>query len=100
MHPGTTVLDAPVSQLRHRRREAAHVPPITSRGASMASTMRRRLTLAATLTSLTTLAAACGGGSGSGTTGAGQSGASSKASGKVVLKYWDMQWGSPTFMNA
>ena len=62
----------------------------------MARTSRRRLTLAATLVSLSALVAACGGGGGSSSTAQGQH---SKNGGKVVLKYWDMQWGSPTFMN-
>jgi ABC-type glycerol-3-phosphate transport system substrate-binding protein len=55
---------------------------------------RRRLTLAATLASLSVIAAACGGGGGDGAT----QGQGADKNGKVVLKYWDMQWGSPTFM--
>src|ERR687889_543963 len=61
----------------------------------MASTKRRRLTLAATLVSLSALVAACGGGGGGDSTTEGQG---ADKGGKVVLKYWDMQWGSPTFM--
>jgi multiple sugar transport system substrate-binding protein len=61
----------------------------------MASTKRRRLTLAATLASLSMIAAACGGGGGGDGSTQGQS---ADKNGKVVLKYWDMQWGSPTFM--
>jgi ABC-type glycerol-3-phosphate transport system substrate-binding protein len=62
----------------------------------MASMKRRRLTLAATLVSLSALVAACGGGGDSATQGQGADNGSK--GGKVVLKYWDMQWGSPTFM--
>jgi multiple sugar transport system substrate-binding protein len=47
-------------------------------------------TLAASLLALT---AACGGGGGSGDQ------ESQNSGGPVTLKYWDMQWGSPTFMN-
>jgi ABC-type glycerol-3-phosphate transport system substrate-binding protein len=61
----------------------------------MASIKRRRLTLAATLVSLSALVAACGGGGGSDNATQGQG---AEKGGKVVLKYWDMQWGSPTFM--
>jgi multiple sugar transport system substrate-binding protein len=61
----------------------------------MASTKRRRLTLAATLASLSMIAAACGGGGGGDGSTQGQG---ADKNGKVVLKYWDMQWGSPTFM--
>jgi multiple sugar transport system substrate-binding protein len=61
----------------------------------MASTKRRRLTLAATLASLSMIAAACGGGGGGDGSTQGQA---ADKNGKVVLKYWDMQWGSPTFM--
>jgi multiple sugar transport system substrate-binding protein len=54
---------------------------------------RRGLSLALAL-SLVTATAACGSG--------GESGEDAAASGegeKVVLDYWDMQWGSPAFMN-
>jgi ABC-type glycerol-3-phosphate transport system substrate-binding protein len=60
----------------------------------MASTTRRRLKLAASLLSLSALVAACAGGGGDGAT----QGQGADKGGKVVLKYWDMQWGSPTFM--
>ena len=65
----------------------------------MASTMRRPLTLTATLASLAALVAACGGGGGGSTTTTAQGQTSgSKDGGKVVLNYWDMQWGDAPFM--
>jgi ABC-type glycerol-3-phosphate transport system substrate-binding protein len=51
---------------------------------------RRTLLVAACATALMTLTAACGGSGG---------GSSDSASGVANLQYWDMQWGSPTFMN-
>jgi multiple sugar transport system substrate-binding protein len=54
---------------------------------------RRGLSLALAL-SLVTATAACGSGGESG-----EDAAASGEGGKVVLDYWDMQWGSPAFMN-
>jgi len=54
---------------------------------------KRRTVLGATLlASALSLTAACGAGGGSG-------GQEQQGSGPVKLNYWDMQWGSPTFMN-